>query len=139
MDRVSARKCASNVIVSTSPDVCLTPVGSGTVPVAYSSIAFLDTAIRYSKSVKNNDKFDFQLNARTSCSTGHEPGTGRGMKVSGYLGPAHVDVAAHFVYSEGFATCAHRDPAWINQPSPGPEEPRKGGGVEEVEIFRSEP
>ncbi|MGO4449871.1 PAAR-like domain-containing protein [Phyllobacterium sp. TAF24] len=122
---VSARKCASNVIVSTSPDVCLTPVGSSMVPIAYSSIAFLDTAIRYSKSVRNNGKFDFQLNSRTSCSTGHEAGTGRGVKVPGYLGPAHVEAAVDFVYSEGWATCSHRDPAWINRPDPGPLEPQK--------------
>jgi Domain of unknown function (DUF4150) len=113
---VSARKCASNVIVSTGPDVCLTPVGGAVVPVAYSSIAFLDTAIRYSKSVRNNGKFDFQLNSRTSCSTGHEPGTGKGVVVPGYLGPAHVNVASRFVHSEGWATVSHRDPAWINRP-----------------------
>ena len=29
---VSARKCASNVIVSKGPDVCLTPVGGAVVP-----------------------------------------------------------------------------------------------------------
>jgi Domain of unknown function (DUF4150) len=113
---VSARKCASNVIVSNSPDVCLTPVGGTMVPVAYTSIAFLDTAVRYSKSVRNNGKFDFQLNSRTSCSTGHEPGTGKGVVVPGYLGPAHVDVASEYVYSEGWATSRHRDPAWINRP-----------------------
>jgi Domain of unknown function (DUF4150) len=129
---VSARKCPSNVIVSTGPDVCLTPVGGGMVPVAYSSIAFLDTAIRYSKSVRNNGKFDFQLNSRTSCSTGHEPGTGKGVIVPGYLGPAHVDVASHFVYSEGWATCSHRDPAWINRPDPGPVEPVKATGKVDV-------
>lgn len=95
------------------------------VEVGYSSIAFLDTAIRYSSSVRNNGKFDFQLNSRCATSTGHEPGIGRGTTIEGYLGPAHVDVAAHFLYSEGWATCSHRDPAWINRPDPGPVEPRK--------------
>jgi Domain of unknown function (DUF4150) len=130
--RVSARKCATNVIVSTGPDVCLTPVGGAVVPVAYSSIAFLDTAIRYSKSVRNNGKFDFQLNSRTSCSTGHEPGVKKGVIVPGYLGPAHVDVASDYVYSEGWATCSHRDPAWINRPDPGPVEPVKSRDVADV-------
>ncbi|MCF1474453.1 MULTISPECIES: PAAR-like domain-containing protein [Rhizobium/Agrobacterium group] len=127
--KISARKCASNVIVSTRPDVCWTPVGSDVVKVGYSSIAFLDTAIRYSTSVRNNGKFDFQLNSRCSKSTGHEPGTKKGVVVPGYLGPAHVDVAAHFVFSEGWATCSHRDPAWINRPDPGPVEPEKNRKV----------
>jgi hypothetical protein len=124
--KVSARKCHSNTIVSTSPDVCWTPVGSSVVAVAYSSVAFLDTAIRYSKSVRNNGKFDFQLNSVCETSTGHEPGTKRGVIIDGYLGPAHVEVAAPFVFSEGWATCRHRDPAWINRPDPGPIEPVKG-------------
>ena len=124
--RISARKCASNVIVSKGPDVCLTPVGSSVKPVAYSSIAFLDTSVRVSTSVRNNGKFDFQLNSRTSTSTRHEPGVKKGVKVPGYKGPAHVDTASDYVYSEGWATCAHRDPAWINRPDPGPTEPRKG-------------
>ena len=122
---VSARKCATNVIVSKGPDVCLTPVGGAVVPVAYSSIAFLDTAVRYSKSVRNNGKFDFQLNSRTSCSTGNEPGTQRGVVAKGHMGHAHADVAADYVFSEGWATVSHRDPAWINGVGLGAVEPRK--------------
>jgi Domain of unknown function (DUF4150) len=129
---VSARKCATNVIVSTGPDVLLTPVGGGMVPVAYSSIAFLDTAIRYSKSVRNNGKFDFQLNSRTSTSTGHEPGTGKGVKVAGYKGHAQADIAANYVYSEGWATVSHRDPAWINGVGEGLVEPVKSKDVADV-------
>ncbi len=129
---VSARKCASNVIVSKGPDVCLTPVGGAVVPVAYSSIAFFDTAVRYSKSVRNNGKFDFQLNSRTANSTGNEPGTQFGLKVKGYMGHAHADVAAHFVYSEGWATVSHRDPAWINGVGLGVVEQRKPKGDVEI-------
>jgi Domain of unknown function (DUF4150) len=129
---VSARKCATNVIVSTGPDVLLTPVGGVMVPVAYSSIAFLDTSIRYSKSVRNNGKFDFQLNSRTSTSTGHEPGTGKGVKVAGYKGHAQADIAANYVYSEGWATVSHRDPAWINGVGEGLVEPVKSKDVADV-------
>ena len=67
--RISARKCATNTIVSKGPAVCLTPRGGCMVPVAYSSIAFLNTAVRYSPSVRNNDKYDFQLNSRCATST----------------------------------------------------------------------
>jgi hypothetical protein len=123
--KISARKSASNVIVSTTPDVCWTPIGSDIVAVGYSSIAYLDTTIRYSKTVRNNGEFDFQLNSRTASSEGHEAGTHKGVKVPGYLGPAHVEVAAPYVFSEGWATCSHGDPAWINRPDPGPVEPVK--------------
>jgi hypothetical protein len=50
--------------------------------------------------------------------------------VPGYLGPAHVDLASAYVYSEGFATCSHRDPSWINRPDLGPVEPQKSKGEE---------
>ncbi|WP_320196887.1 PAAR-like domain-containing protein [Agrobacterium rosae] len=123
--KISARKCDSNVIVSTGPDVCRTPVGSDIVDVAYCSIAYLSTAVRHSTTVRNNGKFDFQLNSRTSTSTGHEPGVKRGTVVSGYKGPAHVEIASPFVFSGGWATCSHRDPAWINRQDVGPTEPEK--------------
>ncbi|WP_284775429.1 PAAR-like domain-containing protein [Agrobacterium sp. lyk4-40-TYG-31] len=122
---ISGRKCASNTIVAKGPDVCRTPVGSSVVDVGYSSVAFCDTATRYSTSVRNNGKFDLQINFRTTCSTGNEPGTLRGIIEQGHMGPAHVDTASSFVYSEGWATVSHRDPSWINRPDPGPVEPVK--------------
>jgi hypothetical protein len=130
--RISARRHASNVIVSLGPDVCLTPVGSGMEPVCYSSIAFMSTAVRVSTSVRNNGCYDFQLNSRCETSTGHEPGTGRGVNEPGYLGPAHVKTASDFYFTEGFATVSHRDPAWINRPDLGPEEPQKTMGEEHI-------
>jgi hypothetical protein len=130
--RISARKCASNVIVTKGPDVCWTPRGANMVPVAYSSIAYLSTAVRVSTSVRNNGKYDFQLNSRCAVSEGNDPGTGRGIVVHGYKGHAHAETAADYVYSEGFATVSHRDPAWINRPDLGPTEPNKGKGEEQV-------
>ena len=130
--RISARQDASNVIVSVGPDVCLTPRGAKMVPVAYSSIAFLSTAVRISPSVRNNGNYDFQLNSRCGSSTGHEPGKGKGVQEPGYLGPAHAQSAADYFYSEGFAVVSHGDPAWINQPDTGPTEPQKGMGEEKV-------
>jgi uncharacterized protein DUF4150 len=122
---VSARKNSSNVIVTKGPDVCLTPRGGSMVPVPYSSVAKLDTSVRVSTTVRNNGDYDFQLNSRCGVSEGNDPGKGKGIIVQGYKGPAHVMVASNFVYSEGFATCAHRDQAWINGADIGPTEPRK--------------
>ncbi|MBP0583435.1 DUF4150 domain-containing protein [Labrys sp. LIt4] len=123
--RVSARQDAADVIVSRGPDVCWTPIGDFWVPVPYSSIAYMDTAVRVSTTVRLNGNYDFQLNSRCATSTGHEPGTGKGVVRPGYLGPAHIETASYYSYSEGFATVAHRDPAWINREEVGPKEPEK--------------
>ena len=129
---VSARQDRSNTVVSTGPDVCLTPRGGGMVPVPYSSIAFMDTAIRLSTTVRNNGNLDFQLNSRCSTSTGMEPGTGKGVKIQGWKGMALAAIASDFVYSQGWATVSHGDPAWINRPGPGDEEPEKPMETSEI-------
>lgn len=129
---VSARRCASNVIVSTGPDVCKTPVGSCVVDVPYSSCVTLARAIRYTFSVRNNGKFDCQLNTAVPGVTGHEPGVLRGVMNPGYKGWGLVETGSHFVYSIGFATWHHRQDAWINRVDPGPVEPQKT--TESVEI-----
>lgn len=123
--KVSARKVDEHVISSMGPDVCKTPMGSAMVPVAYSSVAFMGQSIRTSGSVRNNSCFDFQLNSRVPMATGHEPGVGRGVIVAGYKGYALVTEASSTVFSEGWASCRHRDPAEINRPDPGPTEPKK--------------
>ena len=111
------------MIVSTGPDVCLTPMGSAMVPVPYISGAFLAAALRISTSVRNNGGRDFQLNSRTAASFGHEAGVGMGVQQPGYKGMAHVQTASSTVYSEGWAVVRDGDPAWINHPDPGPPEP----------------
>lgn len=132
MDAIRARKTSSHVIVSKGPDVCWTPRGNTMVKCPYSSIAFLDTAVRCSTSVRNNGDYDFQLNSRCATSEGHEPGIGRGVKVTGYKGPAHVETAHARIYSEGFALVSHRDSAWINKDTQGQQEPQKGIALKEV-------
>lgn len=128
----SARRVDVHLISSTGPDVCDTPMGSAMVPVAYSSSALLGQSIRVSTSVRNNSCFDFQLNARAPMSTGHEAGTGRGVVAAGYKGWALVTEASSTVFSEGWASCRHRDPAMINMPDPGPVEPQKPIGPVKV-------
>jgi hypothetical protein len=130
--KVSARWDHTNVIVSRGPDVCWTPRGGSWVKVAYSSIAYLDTAIRTSTTVRNNGDADFQLNSRCSTSKGHQAGVGRGVNIPGYQGMAHVETGSDFVFSEGYSTCSHRDPAWINRPDEGGEEDRKSVTKEDV-------
>ena len=122
---ISARQDRSNMIVSNGPDVLWTPRGGGKVAVPYSVVAHLDTSIRLSMSVRNNGNYDFQLNSRTTEIVGHEPGTLKGVVVPGYKKYSHVDIASDYVYSQGFATVSHGDPAWVNRIDAGPTEPQK--------------
>ncbi|MGI2036178.1 PAAR-like domain-containing protein [Rhizobium panacihumi] len=116
---ISARKEGTYFIHSIAPDVCLTPMGSAMVPVGYNTISFLDTAVRTSRTVRNNDLKDFQVNTRTSMVLGHEPGTGKGVIVKGYRSHAVVKRGAPTVFSEGWAVVRHGDPAKINRHGPG--------------------
>ena len=124
-NKVSARKDGSNFIASTGPDVCKTPVGGSMVPVPYSSIAFLATAVRVNNTVRWNGKPDFMQNSRTPNSLGTEPGVGRGVAKSGHLGPATGTVLTASVFSSGWASTRHKDPAVINMPSLGPREKKR--------------
>ncbi len=123
-DLISGREDGTNVIVSTGPDVCLTPVGSSLVPVAYSSVAFAGDSTRVSPTVLDNECADFHLNSRICTSTGHEPGVGAGVAVPGYQGEAFVQTASPTVFTDGWATTRHRDPAMINRPGTGAVEPQ---------------
>jgi hypothetical protein len=125
-DKVSARSTNANVFTSTGPDVCLTPVGSDMVPVAYSSFARLKDSVRVNSTVFNNSLNDFHLNSRAPATQGHEPGTGKGVVAPGYKGWAHVTQTTPSHFSSGWAVCRHRDPGSINMASPGPTEPRTG-------------
>ena len=122
---LSGRRDGSNIMVTTGPDVLWTPIGGEMVPVAYTSVAYFDPSVRLSNSVRNNANNDFQLNTRAARITGHEPGTGRGVIVAGYLTYSHARTASSSVYSEGWAVVRDGDPAWINHPDVGPEEPRR--------------
>jgi hypothetical protein len=130
----AARKDASNIIYSTAPDVCWTPMGSTMVPVAYNSIAFLDSAIRTGIQVHDNRLKDFHLNSRASISTGHEPGTGKGIKVPGYKGMALAERASSTGATDGYAVVRDGDPAWINRPGPGEDAPQSPLTTTKVKI-----
>lgn len=125
-EQVSGRRDGSNIMVTTGPDVLLTPMGSGMVPVAYSSVAFFDPSERLSRSVRNNANNDFQLNTRSARMTGHEAGIGKGVVVPGHMAYSHVKTASSNVFSEGWAVVRNEDPAWMNHPDVGPTEPRRG-------------
>lgn len=121
----SGRQDVSNLLISTGPDVLWTPRGGGRVAVAYSVVADMESSIRLSTNVRNNGNYDFQLNSRTTDIVGHEPGTLKGVVISGYKKYSHALMGADYLFSDGFANVSHRDPAWMNHPDPGPTEPQR--------------
>jgi hypothetical protein len=123
--KISGRRAPTNIMVTCGPDVCWTPMGSGMVKVGYNSAAFMDPSKRLATSVFNNKRNDFMLNTRAAKIKGHKPGTGKGVKVAGYLTYSHVKTASGSVFAEGWAAVRDRDPAWINHPDIGPTEPRR--------------
>jgi hypothetical protein len=96
------------------------------VPTAYTTVAKLGQAIRCSTSVRNNGQYDFHLNSRCTVTQGHELGVGRGTTEAGYLHVAHARKSSDFVFSEGYATCAHGDICWVTRPDYGGDEAQKG-------------
>lgn len=121
--KVGSRKNASNLIYSTGPDVCLTPMGSSTVPVAYSSVAILGSAGRVSGDVKYNGDQASAVGMRSANSTGTEPGTSKGFAKSGHCGPAAVIKGSGSVHLNGMPTIRHKDKAVINMTDAGPKDP----------------
>ncbi len=132
---ISARRDGANIMHCTGPDVCKTPMGSSMVPVPYISMVALGSSVRTSRTVRNNGKQDFQLNSRALVVTGHEPGVGKGVKVSGYKSHALAKKGSKTVFSEGWAVVRDSDPAWINRPGPGGTEPHRTMGEEKVPIL----
>ena len=122
---ISARNDGTNYAYSVGPDVLWTPWGSSVVPVAYFAIAFFDPADRTSRTVRNNGLHDFQLNTRATETRAHEPGTRKGVAVPGHQAISHAARGSATVFSEGFAVVRDGDPARINRPDNGAQEPRR--------------
>ncbi|UXN05583.1 PAAR-like domain-containing protein [Bartonella sp. HY761] len=121
---VSGRMDDWNYISAVGPDVCLTPIGSAKVPVAYDSFVTFEASERTSKSVYNNKKEDFQVNTRAKKIQGHEPGIDKGVVVQGHQKYATIRKGSSTVFSEGWQVVRDGDPAWINRPDKGAVEKR---------------
>jgi hypothetical protein len=85
--REAIRDNAKPIVLSLTPDVCKTPIGSATPPIPYSIVAYPDEAATdtYAKSVRFTGQRAMQLRSNTTCCHGDEPGTAKGVK-SGTVG-----------------------------------------------------
>ncbi len=78
-DKEGSRDTSKSVVVSSTPDVCLTPMGSAMVPVPYSIVGNFSDAMRTTQTVKFTDQQAFNFASRLNHVSGDEAGAGGGV------------------------------------------------------------
>jgi hypothetical protein len=106
-------KDSGGVVVS-SPDVCLTPVGNGVVPVPYVNVAKSADICNGSKTVTVNGNPIMLKDSRFSTSSGNEPGTAGGISSGVTKGEAKFVNYSCDVFVEGRPVCRRLDPMVSN-------------------------
>lgn len=113
--QVAARKQGQWLVVSVTPDVCKTPMGSSMVPVPYNVIAKLDEALNESKDVKFNGHNALMLGQGFVAQTlGDQAGSGTSL-VSGTVGAdTWFDEHSKTVRVNGKRVVRHGDQCHMN-------------------------
>lgn len=73
-----SRDIGDGIIISLSPDVCLTPVGSSTVPVPYSVFAYQSDDANTAATVRMTGKRAHNMGSVVTATKGDGPGTSGG-------------------------------------------------------------
>lgn len=115
LPREGSRDVGRGIVVSASPDVCLTPVGAAMVPVPYSLIAHRDrSAANMANPVRQTGLVTHVAGSLITQSFGDEPGTGGGVK-SGTTGKeCEPKTWSSSVRAEGRHVVRHDDEWWMN-------------------------
>ncbi|MGO7581549.1 PAAR-like domain-containing protein [Rhizobium ruizarguesonis] len=101
-------------IVSLSPDVCLTPVGSSVVPIPYPIVDYCGHDMGYTPSVLFTGKKAMVMRSRTTHVHGDAPGTRKGVK-SGTVEDVCEPIGhADQVRAESSHVIRHLDRFWMN-------------------------
>jgi hypothetical protein len=112
---VGARRDGRFYVVSAAPDVCLTPMGGGMVPVPYPLYASLEGSLKCIASVNFNNRpvyvFDHSL---APAVKGDEPGTGGGVKSGVNVGRVWAEGASLNVRAEHRRVVRVGDRCWLN-------------------------
>ncbi len=101
-------------IVSLSPDVCLTPVGSSVVPIPYPVVDYCGHDRNYTSSVRFTG---YRAMVMRSCTThvhGDAPGTKKGVKSGTVESICEPIGHASQVKAEGSHVIRHLDRFWMN-------------------------
>jgi hypothetical protein len=112
---IGARKSSEFYAVSTTPDVCLTPLGPVMVPVPYQIYVNLEPSEKCTPSVQFNGSPSYVWDHSLAKDvTGDEPGTGGGVKSGVNTGKVWADEASTNVRSERRRIVRHGDQCWMN-------------------------
>lgn len=113
-------KDAQFVIVSLTPDVCLTPMGGGFVPIPYPTMHDMGTARQCSRSVFFNGKPAFLHNESYADQVkGDEPGVKGGVVTGVHMKVSHSILHSPSVFINEKPMVRTGDQMWMNQPPPG--------------------
>lgn len=111
----TARQQSGWKVVSLTPDVCKTPMGSSTPPVPYPVIADLGDATQVAGAVNANGHplvtFDMSLVPKTK---GDSAGTEKGVKSGTVEGKCYPKTHTKSVRAEGKYLVRHDDIFWMN-------------------------
>lgn len=115
LPREGSRDVGRGIVVSISPDVCLTPQGAAMVPVPYSLVAYQDRSpANMANSVRQTGLVTHVKHSLITQSFGDEPGTGGGVK-SGTTGKeCEPKTYSSTVFAEGRNVVRHDDEWWMN-------------------------
>ena len=112
--REGSRDIGDGIIISLSPDVCLTPVGSSTVPIPYSVFAYQSDDANTAATVRMTGKRAHNLASVVTATKGDAPGSSGGV-VSGTVGTAcHPKGHSATVNIQGKPAVRHGDEWWMN-------------------------
>ncbi|MBY5312701.1 DUF4150 domain-containing protein [Rhizobium leguminosarum] len=101
-------------IVSLSPDVCLTPVGSSVVPIPYPIVDYCGHDKDYTPSVRFTGKKAMVMRSRTTHVHGDAPGTRKGVKSGTVENVCEPIGHADQVRAESSHVIRHLDRFWMN-------------------------
>jgi hypothetical protein len=102
-------------IVSLSPDVCLTPVGSSVVPIPYPVVDYCGHDRDYTPSVRFTGKKAMVMRSCTTHVHGDKPGTRKGVKSSTVEDICEPIGHADDLRAEGSHVIRHLDRFWMNK------------------------
>ncbi len=89
-DHYTARKNGQWLVISTTPDVCKTPMGSATPPVPYPVMAKLGDAVSIVPKVRaNGDPLVVFDKSKVPRTLGDQPGIAKGIRSGNVGGPCY--------------------------------------------------
>ncbi|MEO3999637.1 DUF4150 domain-containing protein [Mesorhizobium sp. CAU 1732] len=112
--REGSRDTGDGIVISLTPDVCKTPIGSSVVPVPYSVFAKQDDDANTAATVRMTGQRSHNLGSVITRTQGDSPGTAGGVK-SGTVGAAcHPKDHSKSVRIEGKPAIMHAHEWWMN-------------------------